>query len=231
MSKHQIFRVFLSLFLVLGLITAFSGDSAVSRRASMQSRNISSSPAQSLVPDLGIGASLNGARPFPANNAWNMDISRFPVHSNSANLIASIGNTTGLHPDFGTFWEGAPIGIPYVVVAGNQLRVPVNFTDWGDQSDPGPYPIPTNAPIEGGANSTGDRHVLTIDRDNWKLYETYYSFPISGGASWNASSGALWNFNSNKLRPETWTSADAAGLPIFPGLVRRDEVVQMAEIR
>ncbi|HVE58029.1 MAG TPA: VCBS repeat-containing protein, partial [Pyrinomonadaceae bacterium] len=123
------------------------------------------------------------------------------------------------------------IGIPYVVVAGNQLRVPVNFTDWGDQSDPGPYPIPTNAPIEGGANSTGDRHVLTIDRDNWKLYETYYSFPISGGASWNASSGALWNFNSNKLRPETWTSADAAGLPIFPGLVRRDEVVQMAEIR
>jgi len=231
MSVYKVFRVLLSLFFVLGLITAFSGNSSFSRRAAMQSRNISSAPNQSLVPDLGIGASLNGARPFPSNNAWNMDVSRFPVHSNSANLIASIGNNTGLHPDFGTFWEGAPIGIPYVVVAGNQPLVPINFTDYGDESDPGPYPFPPNAPIEGGSNSNGDRHVLTIDRDNWKLYETFYSFPINNGASWNVSSGAVWNFNSNKLRPETWTSADAAGLPIFPGLVRRDEVVQMGEIR
>jgi FG-GAP-like repeat/FG-GAP repeat len=230
-SKSVICRVFLSLFLAFGLIALFSSDSRFSRRAEMQSKNISTPRTESLVPDLGIGASLNGARPFPANNAWNMDVSRFPVHSNSANLIASIGNNTGLHPDFGTFYLGAPIGIPYIVVAGNQTPVPINFTDSGNESDPGPYPIPTNAPIEGGTSSTGDRHVLTIDRDNWKLYEMFYSFPIGGGTSWNAASGAVWNFNSNKLRPETWTSADAAGLPIFPGLVRRDEVVGQAEIK
>lgn len=186
-------------------------------------------PAQ--TPNLGIGASLNGARPFPSNNAWNMDISRFPVHSNSANLIASIGNGTGLHPDFGTFWEGSPIGIPYVVVSGSQTRVPVNFTAYGDESDPGPYPIPSDAPIEGGAASGGDRHVLVIDRDTWNLFETANSYPINGGSSWDAACGAIFSLNSNKLRPDTWTSADAAGLPIFPGLVRRDEVEQMAEIR
>ncbi len=187
--------------------------------------------AQSVLPDLGIGASLNGARPFPSNNAWNMDVSRFPAHQNSANLIASIGSTTGLHADFGTFWQGAPIGIPYMVVGGTQPLVPMNFTQWADQSDPGPYPIPPNAPVEGGASSTGDRHVLVIDRDNWKLYELYSAFAQNGGATWNAANGALWNLSSNKLRPETWTSADAAGLPIFAGLVRRDEVVQMQEIR
>lgn len=208
---------------VLSVILTFF---AVSRTESVRL-----AAAQSLVPDLGIGASLNGARPFPSNNAWNMDISRFPVHPNSANLIASMGANTGLHPDFGTFWQGAPIGIPYVVVSGSQPLVPVNFTDYGDESDPGPYPIPSNAPIEGGPASGGDRHVLVVDRDNWRLYETFYSFPIGGGTSWNASSGAIWNLSSNKLRPAGWTSADAAGLPVFPGLVRRDEVVQMQEIR
>jgi hypothetical protein len=227
-SMRRLATVFLTAF---GLIALFLSGLLLTRRAEMQSKNIQASPAQSLVPDLGIGASLNGARPFPSNNAWNMDVSRFPVHTNSANLIASIGNNTGLHPDFGTFYEGAPIGIPYVVVAGNQPMVPINFTEFGNQSDPGPYPVPPNAPIEGGANSVDDRHVLTIDRDNWKLYELYHSFPVGSGASWDAGSGAVWNFNSNKLRPDTWTSADAAGLPIFPGLVRRDEVVQMAEIK
>lgn len=187
-------------------------------------------PSVSAVPDLGIGASLNGARPFPANNAWNMDISRFPVSPNSANLIASIGNTTGLHPDFGTFWQGAPIGIPYVVVSGSQPRVPMNFIWWPGESDAGPYPFPPDAPVEGGLSSSGDRHVLTIDRDNWKLYETYSSYPVNGGASWDAGNGAVWNFNSNKLRTPGWTSADAAGLPIFPGLVRRDEVL-LGEIK
>ncbi len=231
LSKFSVRRLALGLSTVVFLIAVCSSDSIFSRRAAMQSKNTQTPNPTSLVPDLGIGASLNGARPFPSNNAWNMDISRFPVHSNSANLIASIGNNTGLHPDFGTFWQGAPIGIPYSVVAGNQPMVPINFTDFGDQSDPGPYPVPTNAPIEGGASADGDRHVLTIDRDNWKLYELYYSFPIGGGTSWDAASGAVWNFNSNKLRPDTWTSADAAGLPIFPGLVRRDEVVQMAEIK
>src|SRR5215213_1646078 len=189
MSKH--FRVFSSLFLMLGLIAVFSSDSPLSRRAAMQGKNVAASPNESLVPDLGIGASLNGTRPFPANNAWNMDVSRFPVHPNSANLIAGIGSNTGLHADFGTFWEGAPIGIPYVVVAGNQPMVPMNFTKWADQSDAGPYPVPPNAPVEGGASSDGDRHVLVIDRDNWKLYELYDAHPVNGGASWTAGSGAV----------------------------------------
>jgi hypothetical protein len=106
----------------------------------------------------------------------------------------------------------------------------VNFTSWPDESDPGPYPFPPDAPVEGGASSDGDRHVLVVDRDNWKLYETYSSYPVNSGASWNAANGAVWDFNSNKLRPLGWTSADAAGLPIFPGLVRRDEVLS-GEIR
>ena len=215
------------LLCTFGLAVVIFG-SIFTKQADMQV-NVALVP--SATPDLGIGASLNGARPFPDNNAWNMDVSRFPVHPNSANLIASMGANTGLHPDFGTFWQGSPIGIPYVVVSGAQQPVPVEFIWWPEQSDPGPYPIPANAPVEGGPASDGDRHVLTIDRDSWKLYETYYSFPVNGGASWSAGSGAAWDLRSNKLRPLDWTSADAAGLAIFPGLVRRDEVVQMAEIR
>jgi hypothetical protein len=187
-------------------------------------------PGPTPVPDLGSGASLNGKRLFPADNPWNQDISALPVDSNSDNLIASIGLNTTLHPDFGTVYNGAPNGIPYIVVAGNQSLVPINFTAYGNQSDPGPYPVPTNAPIEGGAGSTGDRHVIVIDRDNWKLYEMFSSFPVNGGASWNAGSGAVFDLNSNALRPAGWTSADAAGLPIFPGLVRYDEVVERGEI-
>lgn len=216
------------LLIIAALALCIGAASIMVPRASMKSANTMFSVLG--TPDIGIGASLNGARPFPANNAWNMDVSRFPVHPNSANLIASIGTSTGLHPDFGTFWQGGPIGIPYVVVSGGQPPVPVNFIWWPDQSDPGPYPIPPDAPVEGGSTSTGDRHVLTVDRDNWKLYETYYSYPVNGGASWSAGSGAIWDLNSSKLRPAGWTSADAAGLPIFPGLVRRDEVLA-GEIR
>ena len=183
------------------------------------------------MPDLGAGASLHGKQLFPADNAWNEDISNAPVDPNSANLINSIGAGTGLHPDFGTVYAGAPNGIPYVVVSGSQTKVPVSFSPYGGESDPGPYPVPTNAPIEGGPSSTGDRHVIVIDRDNWKLYELYSSYPQSGGASWNAQSGAVFNLNSNALRPAGWTSADAAGLPIFPGLVRYDEVFEQQEIR
>lgn len=175
---------------------------------------------------LGVGAPLNGALPFPANNDWNADISGLPIDPNSDNLIASIGLTRGLFPDFGAgLWEGAPIGIPYVVVAGNQPRVAVQFTDYGDESDAGPYPIPPNAPIEGGPSSAGDRHVIVIDRDNNRLYETGNSYPQSDG-SWRASGGAVFHLDSNNVRPTArprWTSADAAGLPIFPGLVRYDE--------
>src|SRR4030095_86093 len=180
-------------------------------------------PSNMPLPDLGPGASFHGNVPFPADNPWNQDISNAPVDPNSNNLIASIGTTVTLHPDFGTVFNGAPNGIPYVVVAGNQARVPINFTLYGDESDPGPYPVPPDAPIEGGPTSTGDRHVLVIDRDNWKLYEMGNSFPINGGASWDASGGAIFDLNSNALRPAGWTSADAAGLPIFPGLVRYDE--------
>jgi hypothetical protein len=183
------------------------------------------------TPDLGPGASLHGKQLFPPDNAWNMDISAEPLDPNSDNLIASIGLNVGLHPDFGTVYNGAPNGIPYIVVAGNQSRVPINFTAYGDESDPGPYPVPTNAPIEGGPSSSGDRHVLVIDRDNWKLYELGYSFPINNGASWNANCGAVFDLNSNALRPAGWTSADAAGLPIFPGLIRYDEVFEQGEIR
>jgi hypothetical protein len=183
------------------------------------------------VPNLGAGASLRGKQVFPADNPWNEDISGMPVDPNSANLIASMGVNTGLHPDFGTVWAGAPNGIPYVVVSGSQAKVPINFTAYGNESDPGPYPVPPDAPIEGGVNGTGDRHVIVIDRDNWKLYEMFYSFRVSGGASWNAASGAAFDLNSNAVRPAGWTSADAAGLPIFPGLVRYDEVFEQREIK
>lgn len=183
------------------------------------------------LPDLGAGASLHGKQVFPANNPWNQDISAEPVDPNSDNLIASIGVGVGLHPDFGTTYAGAPNGIPYVVVSGAQAKVPINFTDYGDESDPGPYPVPPGAPIEGGPNGAGDRHVIVLDRDNWKLYELFSAYPVSGGASWNASSGAVFDLNSNALRPAGWTSADAAGLPVFPGLVRYDEVFEQGEIK
>src|ERR687883_347955 len=179
-------------------------------------------------PDLGAGASLNGKQLFPADNAWNRDISNDPVDPNSANLIASMGLTTPPHPDFGTVWDGAPNGIPYVVVSGTQAKVNINFTAYGDESDPGPYPVPPDAPIEGGPAGTGDRHVLVIDRDNWKLYELYRAFP--NGPGWSADSGAVFDLNSNALRPAGRTSADAAGLPIFPGLVRYDEVFGRKEV-
>jgi hypothetical protein len=182
------------------------------------------------IPDLGPGASLHGKQVLPPDNAWNQDISAAPVDPNSDNLISSIGLNAGLHPDFGTVYNGAPNGIPYIVVAGNQSLVPLNFTVYGDESDPGPYPVPPNAPIEGGPSSTGDRHVLVIDRDNWKLYELGYAFPINNGVSWDANCGAVFDLNSNALRPAGWTSADAAGLPIFPGLVRYDEVYEQGEI-
>ena len=181
-------------------------------------------------PDLGPNASLHGKQLFPADNPWNEDISAAPVDPNSNALIQSIGLSTGLHPDFGTEWNGAPNGIPYVVVSGVQQKVPITFTDYGDESDPGPYPVPPDAPVEGGPNGTGDRHVIVIDRDNWKLYELYSAYPAGGGASWRAACGAVFDLNSNTLRPAGWTSADAAGLPIFPGLVRYDEVYERGEI-
>ncbi len=178
---------------------------------------------------LGAGAPLNGAVPFPADNAWNTDISTRPVDPNSDNLINSIGLNTGLHPDFGSERQyGGPIGIPYVVVSGTQAKVAVNWTAYGDESDPGPYPVPRTAPIEGGPSSDGDRHVLVIDRDNQRLYEIGNAYPKSDG-SWDASGGAIFHLDSNNVRPTAeprWTSADAAGLPVFPGLARYEEAAR-----
>jgi hypothetical protein len=174
---------------------------------------------------LGQGASLNGFHPFPANNAWNQDISTSPVDSNSASIIRFIGSSVELHPDFGSGqYQGSNIGIPYVVVNGAQSPVNINFTAYGDESDPGPMPVPANAPIEGDPNpGNGDRHVLVLDNANCFLYELYSSFPNSNG-TWDAASAAVWDLSNGEQRPWTWTSADAAGLPIFPGLIRYDEV-------
>lgn len=182
-------------------------------------------------PDLGANADLRGWRPFPDDNPWNADVSAAPVDPRSTALLASCGGLDRtLHPDFGTTWNGAPNGIPYVVVSGAQARVPVTFR-YASESDPGPYPIPPDAPIEGGPAGTGDRHVIVIDRDAWRLYELYDARPVNGGAAWTAGSGAVFDLSSNALRPAGWTSADAAGLPILPGLVRYDEVALRGEIR
>lgn len=183
------------------------------------------------LPDLGPGASLHGKQVFPPDSPWNQDISNLPVDPNSANLIAGIGRDDPLHPDFGPLYHGAPNGIPYIVVAGTQPLVPIVFTAYGAESDPGPYPVPRNAPVEGGPGSAGDRHVLVVDRDHWKLYEMYSAYPVNNGASWNAKSGAIFDLKSNALRPDGWTSTDAAGLPVFPGLVRYDEVFEQREIK
>ena len=238
-------RIRLMLFVAIGsllvitlLLSSSQADNRFERTAApaseptppaTRSRTVSQTPSS--LPSLGPGASLHGRRIFPPDNPWNQDISNSPVDPNSANLIRSIGADAALHPDFGTVWNGAPNGIPYVVVAGTQPPVPVTFTAYGAESDPGPYPVPRDAPIEGGPSSNGDRHVLVIDRDRWKLYEMYSAAPVNNGASWNARGAAVFDLNSNGLRPAGWTSADAAGLPIFPGLVRYDEVFEQREIK
>jgi len=160
---------------------------------------------------------------FPSTNAWHKDISKSSVHPKSAAWVKSIGASTKLHPDFGTSWQGAPIGIPYITVTNDTPKVPVSFT-YKSESDKGPYPIPTDAPIEGGSSSTGDRHVIVINTTTCHLYELFNARPVNGGASWKADSGAIFNLKTSTLRPAGWTSADAAGLPIFAGLVRYDEV-------
>jgi hypothetical protein len=216
-------------------------------------------PSRALLPALCLAAAavvvaaappvltepLVGRQVFPTNNWWNTDISLAPVDPQSSSIIGWIsgrtgGNTTAvrrLHPDFGP----PPYGIPYVVVAGDQPRVPVTF-EYADESDAGApglpgYPVPDEARtqpnyIEGGVaggGSSGDRHLLVIDRDRWLLYETFAT--TWTGARWEAGSGAIFNLSTNDRRPETWTSADAAGLAIFPGLVRYDEAFATAEIR
>ena len=196
-------RLFVSLFVAVGL-----SGSVVAQDA----------PQIALGPN----ASLGGMRLLPDDSPWHRDVSRDAIDPTSAKILARFGLNTPMHPDFGAEWEGVPIGIPYVVVTKNQAKVAVKFTD-ADESDPGPYPIPPDAPIEGGPKGTGDRHVIVLDRDSWVLYELFNAF--RDGAGWKADSGAVWDLKKNQVRPTGWTSADAAGLPILPGLVRYDEVV------
>lgn len=157
---------------------------------------------------------------FPADNPWNRRVDGLPVAKGSAALVAAIGADRTLHPDFGSgLWQGEPIGIPITVVRGSTPKVRVSF-DHADESDPGPYPIPPNVRIEGG----DDRHAIIVDRDACRLYELYALVRRNG--AWHAGSGAIWSLRSNRLRPAGWTSADAAGLPILPGLARYDEVAR-----
>ena len=181
-------------------------------------------------------AALSNAQPpligtcgvFPADNIWNTPVDTLPVSSQSATYVNTIGATSPTHPDFGSCtYAGASIGIPWITVPGTQTKYPATF-QYADESDPGPYPIPLTAPIEGGSSSTGDRHAIAVDTTNCVLYELYSAYPQT--ASWQAGSGAIFDLKSNALRPDTWTSADAAGLPIVPGLARYDEVAA-GEIR
>lgn len=208
--KHR-FNLWLSVAIIA---TACSGGAASTGPFGTPRDSGATSPAQT--------AGISGSRSvFPPDNPWNRDISGDAVDAASAAMIASCGASSSLHPDFGTTYNGAPNGIPYIVVHSGQAPVPVSFY-YASESDAGPYPIPLDAPIEGGPSSTGDRHVIVIDADAWKLYELFDG--QAGASSWTAGSGAVFDLSSNALRPAGWTSADAAGLPIFPGLVRYDEV-------
>jgi hypothetical protein len=176
--------------------------------------------AVAAVDSYPLGTGTGGCEVFPADNAWHENISKLPVSPLSNAYIASIGANLDLHPDFGS---ERSYGIPYAVVPASQPKVRIHFTAYGDQSDPGPYPIPPGAPIEGGSGAGGDRHVLVLQSGACRLYELYSAYPNADG-SWNAASGAVFNLRSNRLRPNGWTSADAAGLPIFAGLIRYDEI-------
>lgn len=201
--------LFVCIVMMAGLLACASSDSKDAATA----------------PQSPSGGTLGGAL-FPADNIWNTPVAALPVAAQSAAYIAAIGADAELHPDFGAgAWDGGPIGIPYTVVPGTQPKVAIHFTEYGAESDPGPYPIPANAPVEWGS----DHHVLAVDADNDKLYELYHAARQADG-SWSAGAGAVFDLRSNALRPAGWTSADEGGLPILAGLVRYDEVAS-GEIR
>jgi hypothetical protein len=189
-------------------------------------------PVAAVVVALLVGSSAHALRlpaarhcpVFPANNAWNERVDKLPVAADSGRLIASIGLGSPVHADFGSgTWDGGPIGIPFDVVSRKTTRSRLSF-DYADESDRVRYPIPRHVHIEGGAHSTGDRHAILVDKSSCRLYELYDLHRTSHG--WTAGSGAVWSLRSNHLRHAGWTSADAAGLPIFPGLARWDEVAR-----
>jgi hypothetical protein len=191
--------------------------------SSTKQDSASTAPAARQI-SLGPNVSLESSQLLPDDSPWRQDISKAKIDANSDKILARIGLDKPLRTDFGPEWEGAPVGIPYVVVGADQKKVPVTFA-YADESDAGPYPIPADAPIEGGPKGEGDRHILVFDRDAWQLWELFNAFPDNNGG-WKADSGAHWDLKKNVVRPAGWTSADAAGLPILPGLVRYDEVVE-----
>lgn len=201
--------------LAAGMALAPTQAGAVGPYPSLGTCPVFPQPPSSLSP---------GAPSLPTEAAWNQDVSHAPVARNSAAIVAYIDAHGGafLHPDFGS---PRAYGFPYAIVGAGQPRLPVHYTAYGEESDPGPFPLPLDAPVEGGNRSDGDRHVLVVDRSRCMLYELYRGFARHGRhPHWNADSGAAWNLRSAGRRPDSWTSADAAGLPIFPGLVRYDEV-------
>jgi len=215
MRRIQVTRVLLSLSVGVVLVFASTRFPAV---AAGKPNQVGGQPP-----------SIGGCAILPGDSIWNTPIDTLPVDPQSDAYVASIGADVHFHADFGSgTWEGGPIGIPYCVVAGDQSLVDVSF-GYASESDPGGYPVPSGAPIEGGAESEGDRHVLILDNQNCRLYELFAAYPQRDG-SWQAGSGAIYDLGSNDLRPAGWTSADAAGLPILPGLVRYEEVVA-GEIR
>ena len=220
LHSTRLLLLFFTLLVVISLaacsgVSAPSGTGGTSATGGTGNQNLACKGMST-----GQGASLGGFVPFTGSSAWNTDISTAPVDPNSATIISNWVGSVNVHPDFGS---DPTYGIPYVVVDGSQQVVDVNLQAYGDESDPGPMPVPANAPVEGGSSSTGDRHVLVLDNGNCFLYELYNSSPNSD-SSWSADSAAVWDLLGNEQRPYTWTSADAAGLPIFPGLVRYDEV-------
>lgn len=206
-------RVFGAIWLLVLIVPLMAAQA--SQPSAQTTVYLAWSAASRSVPELG------GCPMFPADNPWNRDVSNDPVDPNSAAYIQSISASgrPNLHPDFGS---NPDYGIPYVVVPADQPMVPVEFVSWPDESDPGPYPIPADAPIEAG----GDRHVLVVRSGECRLYELYRAAFV--GPGWQAANGAVFDLRSNQLRPAGWTSADAAGLPILPGLVRYDEVASGA---
>ena len=204
---------------LLAGVLVLAGAMAIAAAApsSIPGPAVANRPAVRLDPPKPAGPRIGDCPVFPADNAWNQDISKAALHPNSSAIIARIQATgsDNLHPDFG---ENQSYGIPYVVVPANQANVPITYDAYGDESDPGPFPIPLNAPVEGGS----DRHVLVVQQGTCRLFELFVG--RRNGAGWVAASGARFDLNSNALRPLGWTSADAAGLPILPGLVRADEV-------
>ncbi len=226
----------LALALALALPACLAAPRPTPTATAAAAATTGGTPTAVYLPHVAHGAGaprLAGCDVFPADNIWNTPIDTLPVRPDSATLVATIGADAGLFADFGAgVWppgSTSPIGIPFAVVPGDQPDVPVVFVWWPDESDPGPYPIPPDAPIEGGPDGSGDRHVLVLNQDDCRLYELYDAYPQPDG-SWEAANGASFDLTGHALRPAGWTSADAAGLPILPGLVRYDEVAA-GEIR